>query len=46
MFGLGFGATFRIGAGTTPPGLTVDPRDPAATDVFPISFTTDPVPVP
>lgn len=39
MFGLGFGATFRLAGGG-------DAREPATGDLNPVSFTTDPIPVP
>jgi hypothetical protein len=39
MFGLGFGATFRL----TSNG---DPREPSAGDLTAVSFTTDPIAVP
>lgn len=39
QLGLGFGATYRTAANT-------DPRDPSPGDLAPVSFTTDPLPVP
>ncbi|MBW3560219.1 MAG: hypothetical protein KY449_10715 [Proteobacteria bacterium] len=39
QFGVGFGAAFRASNNT-------DPRDPAEGDLVPVSFTTDPVPIP
>jgi hypothetical protein len=38
-FGLGFGAIFRTGENT-------DPTDPPENALIPVTFTTDPVPIP
>lgn len=39
QFGLAFGTAFRAASNT-------DPKDPGEGDLIPVSFTTDPVPIP